>query len=322
MPYIVGAYAASPTAAIWDPVAESAYLEQVAALPTFGGLELPYAGSLHHDESWLMANLNPSWDLVLTTIAGTVARNAADPDFGLASTRPASRRAAVEFNTGVASAVQQLNDWAGRRMVVAVELHSAPTGRGDPTALTTSLEEISRSDWDGAAITLEHCDAVTNDHSAQKGYLSLADEIEVIRQAPDAFGITLNWARSAIEGRSTGAAVEHIVAAREAGVLTGLMFSGAASRQGAFGDAWLDAHLPPTSAGFAQFADLLSTEPSSLLGPTEIADALEAADGSQRFTGIKIGVRPLDLPIASRVGFIADALQMVERVAAMRSGAI
>src|SRR5690348_6231006 len=129
MRYVIGAYPAAPTGA-WDPLAHSEFLTQVAQIPGFGGLELPYAGTLHQDESWLLEQLDPGWDLVLTAIPGTVARVAADPDYGLASPDARGREAALEFTAGLRDAVHRIAAHLGRASVVAVELHSAPTGRG------------------------------------------------------------------------------------------------------------------------------------------------------------------------------------------------
>jgi hypothetical protein len=306
MRYVIGAYPAAPTGA-WDPLAHSEFLHQVAQIPGFGGLEMTYTGVLHQDESWLLSQLDPGWDLVLTAIGGTVARVGADPDFGLASPDARGRSEALDFTAGLRDAVHRIADHLGRASVVAVELHSAPTGRGHAAAFADSLATVAGWDWAGAAVTVEHCDALRPDHPPQKGYLSLADELDVVTALPGIAGITVNWGRSVIEGQQAGTAVEHIEQVRAAGALAGLMFSGVAATPNPFGDPWLDAHLPPSGEG-----DLVG-EPSSLLGPAEIADALRAAGDQQQFTGLKIGVRPPDLPIAGRVAYLRDGVALIER---------
>lgn len=318
MKYIVGAYAASPSAQPWNPASEAEFLARVAALPELRGLEVPFTGSLHRDEDWLFDHLDPAWDLVLTAIPGTVARVAADPEFGLASPRDAGRRAAVEFTATLRDAVHRAGDRLGRAAVLAVELHSAPTARASAAAFAASMDEIAGWDWAGAALTVEHCDAYRPDVPPQKGYLSLADELAVVAGNPAIAGVTVNWGRSAIEGRSAGTARQHIAETAAAGALAGLMFSGAAATDGPFGPAWLDAHLPP-SAEDAPSARTGSFEPTSLLGPREIGQALAAAGGAAAFTGVKIGVRPLDLPVPQRVAYLADALRMVDRIASALS---
>ncbi len=309
MAYIVGAYAAAPPAGS-DPVAVAAFLDGAAALPGFRGFELPYIGDSDSFSSSTPANVDPSWDLVVTAIPGTVGRTAADPSFGLASTAPAGRAAALRFTDGLRSAVLGLNDRAGRRAVIAVELHSAPTGYADRSAFRASLESIAGWDWDGAALTVEHCDAARPGQPAQKGYLPLADEIDAVAGLPGFAGVTVNWGRSAIEGRSAATAIEHIDQARSRGLLAGVMLSGASDRDGTFGAAWSDAHLPPSAAADGEPG--LASEQTSLLGPAEIADSLQHAGGEQLFTGLKIGVRPVDLPLDARIAYLRNTIRLID----------
>jgi hypothetical protein len=308
MKFIVGAYASAP--------AEDGarYLDMVAELPGFGGVELQYAGPA--DSAGAVTALQPSWDVVATTIGITVGRNAADPEFGLASSSPEGRRAAVDLVRGLAGVVKDIDDRAGRSAVVGVELHSAPTGRGSREALAASLDEIAGWDWDDALLTVEHCDSVAGAPPLQKGYLTLQDEMDVIARLAGRVAMTINWGRSAIDGRDRHTPVYHLDLVRAAGLLGGLMFSGVAAEPTAYGAAWIDAHLPPAAGGDPRFADLASTEPASLLGPQEVADALAAAGDVQRFTGLKIGVRPLDLPAESRLAYVRDALDLLDRLGA------
>ncbi len=320
MSYIVGAYAAAPVQTSWDPAVEAGYLAAVAELPGLRGLEVPYTGKLHHDEDWLLDHLDPGWDLVLTAIPGTVARTAADPHFGLASPDATGRQAALDFTAGLRTAVRRIHDRLGRAAVIGVELHSAPRGTGTAEAFADTLTEVCAWDWDGAALTIEHCDALRPGQDPQKGYLDLDAELKVVAQVDGLAGITVNWGRSAIEGRSADTAREHIAAVAAAGALTGLMFSGAAARPGAFGDAWLDAHLPPSGGadvhGSEGYAGLDAYEPTSLLGPTEIRQALAAAAGRQLFTGLKVGVRPTDAPLPRRIAYLRAALALLDHAAA------
>jgi hypothetical protein len=313
MTYIVGAYAASPTAASWDPTTEAAYFASLAAIPGLRGLELPFAGTLHRDEDWLLSNLDPSWDLVITAIPGTVGRNTSDPDFGLASPVERGRRAALDFTADLRAGLRRINDHLGRRAVIAVELHSAPRTTRVASALRESLEEIAGWDWDGTALSIEHCDAARPGQTPQKGYLSLAEELDAVKQVDGIVGVTVNWARSAIEGRRAATAAEHIAQAVAADALTGLMFSGVADRPGRFGEAWLDAHLPPSAGDDPAFADLDAVEPTSILGPAQIAQALRAAGDAPLFTGVKIAVRPAELSLEARIAYLRDAVSMVDR---------
>lgn len=325
MNLILGAYAASPTALSWDHAAEAEYLDRVAQLPGVTGLEAMFTGEPERDRPQLDLAVRPGWDLVLTSLLGNVARNAQDPDFGLASPVAEARRAALDLTASLRDEVRRLNDAAGRQAVLAVELYSAPSRRGTRSAFASALDVVGKWDWDGAALTVEHCDAHLPETVPQKGYLSLGDEIEVVTGNTAFAGVTINWGRSAIEGRSAATAIGHISLAVTAGALAGVMFSGAAAVPGPFGDAWLDAHLPP-SAGPGLLEDGAAeagkgggaggagdmTEPTSLLGPAQIAEALAAAAGHQRFTGIKIGVRPRDMPLDRRLSYLSTAIRLVQ----------
>lgn len=307
MSFVVGAYAAG-----FADAADA--LCRVAALPGFGGFEVPFANDPAQDRAGVDA-LDPGWDIVLTAITATVLRNRTDPRFGLASPFEPGRRAAVAAAREMAAFGRAIDEHAGRPATVAVELHSAPTGTGDPAALAASLAELADVDWGQAMVTVEHCDSVAGPAPQQKGYLTLDDELEALQKAGERFALTVNWGRSAIEGRSAGTPVEHVARARAAGRLGGVMFSGATDRPSAFGAPWLDAHLPPSAGGDARVADLAPlTEPASLLGPAEVADTLLAAGGVQRFTGLKIGVRPADLDFGARLDRLRAALELLRRL--------
>lgn len=315
MRFIVGGYTASPPRYA-GVAAESRFLAAVGALPQFGGLELPFTGAFHDDPGWLHRNLDPGWDIVATAIPGTVARHGADPKFGLASPDSAGRRNALEFTADLHEAVAGLNQWAGRRAVIAVEVHSAPRASADASAFADSLAEIATWNWGGTCVTVEHCDAYSDAIPPQKGYLPLDAEIAAVqaaRQGDTNVGVTINWARSAIEARDPTRPEAHIRAARTSGALTGVMFSGCADVDTLYGPAWIDAHLPPSMGSDPTVVDLLAAEPSSLLTPTIVRRCLSAAGPNLAFTGLKISVQPDNLDVDARVAYIRDALVMIER---------
>ena len=195
--------------------------------------------------------------------------------------------------------------------MVAVEIHSAPPRFGDAGAFTESLAEIASWNWGSATLTVEHCDAYRPTATPQKGYLSLAAElaaVEAVRRGkPSArVGMTVNWARSAIEARDVREPLRHIEAAVRANALTGLMFSGCAATDGAFGPAWLDAHLPPLS-GEEKYADA-----DSLLTGDRIRESLRAAAGQPRFIGLKMAVRPTTADVGERAAQVGRALRIIE----------
>lgn len=294
MGYLVGAYPAYPP---HDPAGQAELLAGLATSPLVAGLELPFTG-----EPARLEYADPGWTYAVTAIPGTVVRNHADPDFGLAAPDPAGRRRALEFTRALRDHVASLVEQTRPGAVVAVEIHSAPSLRADATAFTDSLAEIATWDWCGSVVTVEHCDAADGVGRPQKGYLPIADEINAVRiireDAPRTdVGVTINWARSAIERHDAGAPPEHIAQARQAGVLAGLMFSGCADHETAFGAAWLDAHLPPGEG---------------LLTPPRIQASWDVADGVL-FAGLKMGIRPATVPVTERLRRLDVALHLLEQ---------
>lgn len=302
---VAGAYPAAPRTTPWDPAEEASFLRQVLDHDGIDGLELAYADALHgHDEPWLLELLPAASTHVVTAVPGTAVRARTDPAFGLASADRSGRDAAVRMVAGVRDAVERVVQAAGRPAVHAVELQTAPgrtadrAAAGTAEALAESLRELAGWDWCGASLTIEHCDALRDDHQPEKGFLALHDEIAAIRAAGVGVGLVVNWARSVIEGRAAGAAVAHVTEAREAGLLRGVIFSGVA---GTGEGAWADAHLPP-----------LPGHPESLLTPTEVARTLGAVDGaSLGFLGAKVVARPTDRTPRDRADGVCAAVDVV-----------
>lgn len=319
MALIVAAYTALPPPDPGRPASDLDFLVGLAATPEVRGLELPFNGALPTDDPRILGATDPRWDFVVTSFPGTMLRVSETPEFGLASTDEPGRAAALAFTEALRQSVLRLNDWASRPAVLAVEIHSAPTRTADPSAFTESLCEVASWDWGGALVTVEHCDAPQQAtqpaHEPQKGFLSLADEIAAVRAAADGrkVGVTINWARSAIEGRDARTVQRHLHLATEAGLLAGLMFSGCADTDTAFGPAWLDAHLPPTAGDDPDFADLDALAGPSLLTPSRVRESLVAAGSGLLFTGLKIGLRPETLDTAARLAHLRQAIDLVER---------
>jgi hypothetical protein len=260
---ILGAY---PMLFHATPDEERELYDLLAADPRVGGLELPWVGALHgQGDEWLLDALSQRWSIVLTAVAHTMGTLANDVDYGLASRDSAGRAAALADVSRMAEAVRGINDRAGRRVVRAVELHSAPRiAESDEGALSASLAVAAGLDWDGAELLLEHCDAASITHTPAKGFLPFEQELRAIDGLP--VGVLINWGRSAIELRDADRVVEHITRAREAGALRGLFLSGTAATDNAHGAAWADGHLP-----------LAPREPASLLTADLAAAAVAAA---------------------------------------------
>lgn len=299
---IVGAYCAAPPDLAARPDDETAWYQALAAESAITGLELPFAGTLHPGGVDRMFELlPPHWRNVVSDIPGTDRASRADRRYGLASEDEEGRSAAIADVRVLHGEVRRL---AG--LVSAVEVHSAPTG-GTADALARSLTQIGSWDWGEAALCLEHVDAATPDHPAEKGYLSLDDEIRAVARATEQTGVpirqSINWGRSAIEGRSARTPAEHVAALREAGTLGGLIFSGAAAHGP---EAWKDSHLGMSEA-----------DPGSLLGESELAATHRQTRGAALlFLGVKMRA-PLGLPADA---LVADRLAPSLRALAALGG--
>lgn len=312
MSYLVGAYAIAP-ASLDD---EEKLLAGLAARTDVRGLELPFTGALHRsDEAWLFARLRRDWEHVVTLIPGTMGRLQAHPHFGLASADESGRQAALAMARDALAAVARLNDSVGRTAVFAVEVQSAPSrgpagGVGQAEAFARSLAELASWDWFGARIVVEHCDAHRPGHPQHKGFLSLVDELSAIAQANGAarrpIGVNINWGRSVLETHDTGRAVEHVEAAKRAGALSGVMFSGASGADTPYG-IWQDTHMPhaPSAGGRPGAAGSLMTE-------AEIGRTLSAARGAALdFVGAKIAIRPPEAGVDERLALVGELLALI-----------
>lgn len=228
----LAAYAAVPPGP-FDRDLEAALYSELAGLD-LAGLEQPFYGSLHrHDEAWLISQLRPEWSLVLSVLPGTMDRLRLDPRFGLASKDEDGRRRAVDFVEEARRAVERLEAALGRKAVAAVEVHSAPRGGHSLESFAQSLTDLRRRDWRGATLLAEHCDAHRSDGAHDKGFLRIEDEIKALLSSagPTPALLSINWGRSALEGRSAQTPREQISLLKEAALLGGLFFSGVAPAQ-------------------------------------------------------------------------------------------
>lgn len=272
MPFVVGAYAAMPAAA----AAKAEFLEILGEQSWVSGLEIPYPGGASTSLAEVARYSVVRGFSTLTLIPGTMGALAQSTDFGLASPQPTARAAALSWCKEAFAAMRAAHDQAGVGFVKRVQLHSAPTKYALAEAFAASIEELLAEDLDGARLVIEHCDAWTEDFPVEKGFLSLADEIAVAQQT--GIGLHLNWGRSVKETRTAAHALESVVAAREAGVLDGLMFSGISPAETVYGPAWGDAHAP-----------LVGLEPTSLLTTQHVTECTAAARGATlQYLGAKV----------------------------------
>lgn len=264
------------------------YYARLAEEDRIEGVELAFNGGGAEAEIALLRTIVPQrWMFVLTAIPLTMQAWQRDHRYGLASRDADGRAAALDDAAGLSAAVRAANEAAGRRAVLAVEIHSAPTasddGAPDGGALAASLARIADMAWDGAAVLVEHCDAHVEGQAPAKGYLPLGDEIAALRNVGSAqFGISLNWGRSAIELRDADRVLDHVALARRAGRLRALTFSGAAATENRYGAAWEDKHL-----AFRDPPEAAYGEPASLLTLANARRAIEQA-GELLFAATKV----------------------------------
>lgn len=298
----MGAYAAS---AGLDETNEAALYAGLADLGV-AGLEQPYFGALHRrDEGWLIAQIRPSWSLVITTLPGTMDNLGENKHFGLASADGDGRKRAIDFVEGARQAVERLHRVLGRPAVRAVMVHSAPRlgGSGAKSSLegfAASLTELRGRDWLGAKLLVEHCDAAVEGRTPDKGFLRIEDDCLAVKlsNGKTPSGIAINWGRSALEARSADGPLAHLQRAQQAGLLEGLFFSGVTPKDPEFGE-WRDTH-PPFSTSC----------PNSLLTPAAARAALAAADKCQ-LIGLKLQTKPQSLPVPRRLAIIKDGLEVM-----------
>lgn len=292
---VVGAYAAMPSD---DPQGVAKIIQALASNDAVTGLELTLFDEIEIHPDW-----NPDWRHIITDVGGTMRRLGENPNYGLASPDEAGRRQALDFAKVALGQLNKLRD-AGVQ-VQAIEFHAAPSQRADRSALANSLAEIAGWDWGEVKLLVEHCDAYVPSQQGDKEFAALDDEIAVVadlHKTDPRWGISLNWGRSAIEGRGAELPLAHIKQAREAGLLDVLIFSSATGAQTEYGRPWTDHHHPPKDCDFAPAG--------SEMGAAEIHAAIEAA-GDDVVLGAKYGLRPAELGADDRLARLLAGLEVV-----------
>ena len=138
---------------------------------------------------------------------------------------------------------------------------------------------------------VEHCDAEGGVGPSEKAFLTLAQEIAACRDT--AALITVNWGRSVIETHDPSTPESHVRELVEAGLLGGVMISGAGPEETQWAWAWADAHLP-----------LAEHEPTSWLTPQRVAATMRAADGAQVYEGLKINT-PASASLEDKLAWVS-----------------
>lgn len=310
----LGAYALTPGPDSLEGRGEQEFYTGLASLD-IDVIEFPHLpDATNFSPEWQAKHLQPTWDLMVTCIPLTMNRLGHNPSYGLASNDAEGRQAALADLAVVRDLAHRLAEESGRTRVVAIEIHSAPGPEaGSVAALTESLTELLTWDFAGAELVLEHCDALVPNQAAEKGFLTLDQEITAITAARSTqddgntarLGMGINWGRSAIEGRSADTPAEHIRAAAEAGLLRSIIFSGAASTDTPWGPAWQDAHIPARGD-----APALSASAGSLLGTAQLRAAHEAAAAADLgYIGTKVTALPSGAGVRSRLALARASLE-------------
>lgn len=304
--FIVGAYPCAPSFHQLERDQETAFWRGLADVEGISGIEQPCLENLHpYGDDYLFQQTPADWQIVVTAVMETMRRRAGNGGFGLASADKEQRLACVEYYRHILNKINRTNDRFGMKKILALEIQSAPLAGSDDVALAAecfaeSLQQITRWDWP-CELVIEHCDAM-NKPDSRKGFLPLEQEIAVIQALEKEVGIAINWARSAIEGRSTELPLQHLQQSQQAGRLKALMFSGTTTG-GAYGD-WQDLHAP-----FAPFSGSQVSCAESLM-TVELASEMFALAPleSLSFAGIKLLEIGPQANVAHRIDILRDGI--------------
>lgn len=280
---VYSAYNAAPIGLAEDFQAEVLWYKALRAEPHIDGLELPaLPGGLHPQGLDRLADLlDPGWSNTVSAMPLTLIASTADPAYGLASADQGGRRRALADIKYARDQALGLQELLGPASVRAFALQSAPRAdRSSQNAFTDSLREISGWDWGDIELLVEHSDALVPGQAAQKGYLSLMEEMAAVRSVADSgtprVRHLLNWGRSAIEGRSPATPGRHISTLGDA--LGAFAFSGAAPKATNRSSEWEDVHL-----------GLAADDPSSLLTANAVGAVVAKLPRDLSYLGIKVG---------------------------------
>ncbi|MCR9203298.1 MAG: DUF4862 family protein [Halobacteriovoraceae bacterium] len=255
LPFFLGIYASSPCIFSWNKEKEIKFITAMrGVIESVDGIEMPFWASdnIHpHDMDFYREYYQVNWPFVLTLIPGNMKMLGSNPHFGLASDDEMGRMKAIQYYKKANEIYHEITGGEEKRKVPFVQLVTSPSYpvKGvsrSSESLKKSLKEISSWNWKGTKLSIEHSDSANERGEFQKGFMDLKDEIEVIKELNNEgadIGITLNWGRSAIEGKSAKTPLEHIDLVASEHLLRGFIFSGAAHSGPDYGG-WKDLHAP------------------------------------------------------------------------------
>jgi hypothetical protein len=305
-----------------------------------------------------------NWDVVITALPLQMEKMALDPHYGLASLNEESRKAAVLDLYQLLRSAHALQKLRPDLRLRAIEIHSGPRRRkSDLVAKSQSanflksmreiLAHLSELDWPPGGkpnaqlpnsvtsvtapashrpnLFIEHCDAGAERDEPAKGFLSLAEELQVLGQlmlthpcsaGSPQLGLIVNWGRSAIEGRSAEMPTEHVLQAQS--FLRGIVFSGVAAVVTTDATRALELTSEPACALYGHWQDSHApigdeNDLSLLMTEKEIAQTLRASAGRKEneenfFVGLKIQPLPKSLSVDARLDFLRQNLERLRFV--------
>ena len=300
--FIIGAYPCAPSFHQQGEQQEATFWRELADTPHIRGIEQPILENLHpYGDDWLFRHTPGDWKIVATAVMETMRRRGSNGGFGLASADEDQRRESIAFYRHLLEKINAVNTrFPGK--VMALEMQAAPQKDNASVeqateAFARSINEISAWDW-SCDLVLEHCDAMTGS-APRKGFLPLEQVLDVLRGTD--ISVCINWARSAIEGRSTDVPLQHVQAALKADKLSALMFSGTTAT-GEYGD-WQDLHAP-----FSSFC------PESLMTTEHAAELFTAARAATlKFSGIKLLEINANADVSHRIAILRDGISALNK---------
>lgn len=316
--YYVSTYASSPSPTIWDADKEADYFAALANNPQIIGIEHPFClDDEKYPLPWLLKHIPSHWRICITAIPVFMNMSQSYPHIGMASADEQGRHMAITLISDIHRYVEKLNLAFGRNIVKALHLQSFPRQPGshsNQNAFIESLHTIKHMHWQDTELNIEHCDAYVPGQPAEKGFLTLEDEISAI-SAVGGYGVLLNWARSAIECRHIEGPLKHIDYAIAHKLLKGFFFSGCDNQVTSAYGQWVDSHMPPQNSIGGTCLPL-----GGLLDKPTLQTVWQhlAACASAPYLGIKITNRGAPHSVERSVGLTLESMAALDAACAVR----
>jgi hypothetical protein len=275
LPFLVGTYALGSFPSTYEA-------NEALAAKGVTGLEVPITSESASVLAKRLEQDTPrDWVFLGTMIPKVMSSLANNKDYGLASNNELGRRQAIDDVHVLYEVARNLSSMSGFPRMIGIEVHSAPGPvLGSEVALKKSLEELLSDLPMGTTLFLEHCDAYSPNLKCAKGFFPLDTELSVLNDLHEAdplklIGVSINWGRSAIEGRSPDTPLKHAHLAAASGLSVCAVLSGATDATGKWGQPWEDSHIPLRLEGVT-----FEETSASLLSQDRVQEFIVAANPS------------------------------------------